>query len=120
MLALSLISRPLQIFREFSNVLRMEEFHFDAVSDEQMAREREKARQVRRTQWWKNRLAAGRCHYCRESIPPSELTMDHVVPIVRGGKSSKSNLVPCCKPCNNEKQNLLPVEWESYLCRLSS
>ncbi|HBJ48021.1 MAG TPA: HNH endonuclease, partial [Deltaproteobacteria bacterium] len=27
----------------------------------------------------------------------------------------KSNLVPCCKSCNNQKKNLLPIEWKEYL-----
>ena len=96
----------------------MEESYFVPVSDEEIRREKEKARQLRRTQWWKNRRGAGRCHYCGRRVPPQELTMDHVVPIVRGGKSVKSNLVPCCKPCNDQKKHLLPVEWEAYLERL--
>jgi len=36
--------------------------------------------------------------------------MDHIVPIVRGGKSVKSNVVPACKECNNKKKYLTPVE----------
>jgi 5-methylcytosine-specific restriction protein A len=36
--------------------------------------------------------------------------MDHIVPIARGGKSTKGNVVPCCKKCNNEKKYLTPVE----------
>ncbi|MDE0788643.1 MAG: HNH endonuclease signature motif containing protein, partial [SAR324 cluster bacterium] len=45
----------------------------------------------------------------------TKLTMDHVVPLARGGRSIKSNLVPCCKSCNNQKKNLLPIEWKEYL-----
>ncbi len=41
--------------------------------------------------------------------------MDHVVPLSRGGLTTKSNLVPCCKTCNNQKRELLPLEWEEYL-----
>ncbi len=94
----------------------MEESYFAAVSEEDIARERHKARELRRTQWWKNRLAAGQCYYCRGRFPPRELTMDHIVPVVRGGKSTRSNLAPCCKECNNQKKYyLLPVEWEDYL-----
>jgi 5-methylcytosine-specific restriction protein A len=93
----------------------MEESYFSAASEEEITRERRKAKELRRTQWWKNRLAFGKCHYCEQSFPPKELTMDHVVPIARGGKSSKSNVVPCCKECNNQKQHFLPVEWKAYL-----
>ena len=41
--------------------------------------------------------------------------MDHVVPVVRGGFSKRGNVVPCCKDCNNQKQSMLPVEWNRYL-----
>jgi 5-methylcytosine-specific restriction endonuclease McrA len=41
--------------------------------------------------------------------------MDHVVPISRGGKSTKGNIVPACKECNTKKNSLLPIEWEEYL-----
>jgi 5-methylcytosine-specific restriction endonuclease McrA len=41
--------------------------------------------------------------------------MDHIVPIARGGRSTKGNLVPACKQCNNKKKQLLPMEWKSYL-----
>lgn len=41
--------------------------------------------------------------------------MDHVVPLIRGGKSVKSNMVTACKDCNNKKKHLLPIEWEEYL-----
>jgi len=46
---------------------------------------------------------------------PKALTMDHIVPIARGGRSTKSNVVPACKTCNNAKKQLLPMEWEEYL-----
>lgn len=83
-----------------------------------MAREKDRARDLRRSQWWKRRLGRGRCHYCGRSTPPRELTMDHVVPIVRGGTSERGNVVPCCKQCNSRKRDLLPLEWEEYLQRL--
>ena len=44
--------------------------------------------------------------------------MDHVVPLVRGGRTTKANVVPCCKECNGQKRYLLPLEWEEYLQRL--
>lgn len=44
--------------------------------------------------------------------------MDHIVPIIRGGKSTKGNVVPSCKECNNQKKHMLPLEWEEYLQRM--
>lgn len=95
------------------------EFYLD-VSEEELRRERAKARELRRSQWWKNRIGQGRCHYCNDRVPPKELTLDHVVPLVRGGKSSKGNCVPACKECNSKKQSLLPLEWEDFLRRQGS
>ncbi len=73
-------------------------------------REREAARELRDSSWWKNQLAKGVCHYCGQRFSPAELTMDHIVPVSRGGRSVKSNVVPCCKACNNRKKYLLPSE----------
>lgn len=83
--------------------------------DETLRRERGKARQLRQTQWWKNKRSPGICRYCGGQFPPRELTMDHVVPLIRGGKSVKANLVPACRACNARKRNLLPTEWDEYL-----
>ena len=75
-----------------------------------IAREKLKARQLRKTQWWKNEIARGLCHYCGGKFKPVELTMDHVVPLSRGGKSNKGNIVPSCKDCNNKKTYMTPVD----------
>jgi 5-methylcytosine-specific restriction endonuclease McrA len=89
------------------------------VSDADIRREKARARELRQSAWWRRRLAAGRCGYCDRRLPPSELTMDHRVPLVRGGRSTRSNLVPACKACNNAKKYLLPTEWTAYLDRLA-
>lgn len=73
------------------------------ASPEHVARERAKARELRNSQWWKNQLAKGICHYCGGHFAPSELTMDHVIPVARGGKSDKGNVVPSCLACNRTK-----------------
>ncbi|MFA5516496.1 MAG: HNH endonuclease [Desulfuromonadales bacterium] len=88
-----------------------------AVSDDDLRREREKARALRKSRWWQNRLAQGTCHYCGEQVPPKELTLDHLVPLVRGGRSTRGNCVPACKTCNSKKQSLLPIEWDDFLRR---
>jgi 5-methylcytosine-specific restriction enzyme A len=88
------------------------------VDEEQIRKERQKARELRKQNWWKNRIAKGVCHYCGKSVPPKELTLDHVVPVARGGRTTKGNCVPACKDCNNQKKNLLPMEWDKYLQQL--
>jgi 5-methylcytosine-specific restriction enzyme A len=84
---------------------------FIAAPEEHIRRERAKARELRASQWWKQKRGAGRCHYCGKKFPASALTMDHIVPIVRGGKSTKGNVVPACKECNNKKK--YGLAWES-------
>ncbi len=88
------------------------------VSEQEIRREKERARELRKSQWWKNRLAKGLCHWCHCSFLPAELTLDHIVPIVRGGKSSRGNVVPSCKECNSKKKYLLTMEWEEYLQKM--
>lgn len=85
------------------------------VSPEDIAKEKAKARELRKKQWWKSKVNQGICYYCGGHFPPEEITMDHIVPIVRGGKSTKGNIVSACKKCNNEKKYMLPIEWEEYL-----
>jgi 5-methylcytosine-specific restriction endonuclease McrA len=46
--------------------------------------------------------------------------MDHIVPIARGGRSTRGNLVAACKSCNNKKKQLLPMEWVEYLAEFKT
>ncbi len=85
------------------------------ISEQEIKREKEKARELRRSRWWQNRLAKGVCHWCGGTFSADELTMDHIVPVTRGGKSTRGNVVPACKECNNRKKYLLPMEWEEYI-----
>ncbi|MGE4520851.1 MAG: HNH endonuclease [Desulfobacteraceae bacterium] len=89
------------------------------VEEKEIKREKAKARELRNSQWWKRKLSKGICHYCGRFFSPDELTMDHCVPLSRGGKSTKGNLVCSCKECNNNKKNLLPMEWAEYISRLT-
>lgn len=47
------------------------------------------------------------CAYClrHESEEGGKLTMDHVLPISKGGPHTKSNIVPACKSCNSRKHD---------------
>jgi len=89
------------------------------VTEEDIKKEKTKAQRLRQSQWWKRKCAQGICYFCRRQIPPKDLTMEHLVPLIRGGKSSKGNVVPACKECNNKKKYLLPIEWEEYLEQLN-
>jgi len=50
------------------------------------------------------------CQFCGRVFPSAELTLDHVLPRSRGGRSSWENLVACCYRCNNTKGDRTPEE----------
>jgi 5-methylcytosine-specific restriction endonuclease McrA len=50
----------------------------------------------------------GRCFYCGVKAP---MTMDHVLPIIRGGVHSIGNLIPACARCNSSKRHRTIMEW---------
>jgi 5-methylcytosine-specific restriction endonuclease McrA len=51
-----------------------------------------------------------RCQYCYKKFHSRELTLDHVLPIYRGGKTSWTNVVACCQRCNQVKGGRTPLE----------
>ena len=85
--------------------------YFEFNSDpEHIRRERRKAQELRKSSWWKQQIGPGRCHHCGERFAKELLTMDHTLPLARGGKTSKKNCVPSCKACNSERGALFNVE----------
>ena len=89
------------------------------IDNREISRQKERAKKLRQSAWWQRKVSKGGCYYCGRHVDPGEVTMDHVVPLTRGGKSTKGNLVPACKDCNNKKKDLLPIEWDEYLESLS-
>jgi len=80
------------------------------LDERHVAREREKARALRHSDWWRNECAPGICHYCGCQVGSAALTMDHVIPVSRGGTSTRGNVVPACDACNKSKRALTPAE----------
>jgi len=95
-------------------------FFDETAPEERIKREKEKARRLRRSQWWRARIDKGVCYYCNRKVGRENLTMDHIVPLGRGGRSTKGNVVPACKECNNKKKYMLPIEWDEYMKDLSN
>jgi len=48
-----------------------------------------------------------RCQYCAKVFRDADLTLDHVIPKSKGGKTRWDNIVTACKPCNQRKRDLL-------------
>jgi 5-methylcytosine-specific restriction endonuclease McrA len=51
-----------------------------------------------------------RCQYCGRRLPPSQLSLDHVIPLSRGGRESWTNIVCACFECNSRKGGRNPSE----------
>lgn len=47
------------------------------------------------------------CQYCSTHIDRRTMTMDHVIPVCRGGETSWTNIVASCLDCNSRKGSKL-------------
>jgi len=54
------------------------------------------------------KLLQSPCFYCQS---PKSGTIDHVMPLSKGGRHSIGNLLPACMPCNQSKRASLLIEW---------
>ena len=46
-----------------------------------------------------------KCAYCEDSLEKKHCTLDHVLPVSHGGKTTFENCVTSCGPCNASKGN---------------
>ena len=83
---------------------------FMPADTEYIKKERQKAKELKKTLWWRNKLNKKECYYCAQKFDIEDLSMDHLVPLVRGGRSTKNNVVVACKKCNSEKKYKTLVE----------
>ncbi len=83
-------------------VIKVSEYYIPA-SPEHIKKEKQKARELKASQWWRQQVGPGICYHCKNKFSKEEMTMDHLIPIGRGGRSTKQNCVPSCKPCNTKK-----------------
>ncbi len=58
-----------------------------------------------------------RCQYCGRRISYKNLTIDHVIPRSRGGRTEWTNVVSSCVPCNTKKGDRTPEEAGMRLLR---
>ena len=88
----------------------MDDWVYIERDERHIKRERAKARELRKTPYFRELFRKGICHYCHEKFPEEELTVDHIVPVARGGRSTRGNMVVCCKACNQSKRCFTPAE----------
>lgn len=88
----------------------MEYQAFEIQDPAWIKKEKAKARELRASQWWRQEIGRGVCYHCEKKFPKEELTMDHLIPLSRGGRTLKKNVVVSCKGCNSLKKNLTVAE----------
>lgn len=59
----------------------------------------------------------GKCQYCSKNLKRAEITYDHVIPKVQGGKTNWRNIVICCMPCNQKKKDKTPEQAKMKLLK---
>ena len=52
----------------------------------------------------------GRCAICGEFVPCNDFTIDHIIPLAKGGTNELDNLQCACRTCNVMKQDILPQD----------
>jgi 5-methylcytosine-specific restriction endonuclease McrA len=69
-----------------------------------------KCKQRRRKRKWEE--SKGTCFYCGIQMhfdkpnDDTRMTLDHLVPIIKGGRDNLENLVACCQKCNNKRGSM--------------
>jgi 5-methylcytosine-specific restriction endonuclease McrA len=54
---------------------------------------------------------SGRCVYCGDK---GKMTVEHIVPLSRGGRNNIQNIVPACLNCNCSKNSKTVKEWQEW------
>lgn len=58
------------------------------------------------------------CIYCSKELTHDNASIDHIIPIVKGGTNAQVNLIVCCKECNCERGHTDFYEYLSYKTEL--
>ncbi len=72
--------------------------------------------QAERTVIYNN--SKGRCAICGEFVPYDTFTVDHIIPLAKGGTNELNNLQCTCKTCNLIKQDILPEDLMKKLTKI--
>lgn len=83
--------------------------------EQHVKREKEKARRLKKTDFWHRKIQKeGRCSYCQKPLTASQVTLDHIVPLSLGGRSTRGNVAISCRSCNVTKSARTPIEWQYF------
>lgn len=61
-------------------------------------------------QWLEIKNKSPICPACGKFVGCENLTLDHIIPLSKGGQHTKDNIQALCKPCNSSKNAKLPKQ----------
>ena len=103
---------------------RWQKAHPDRWRQIQRSKEHRRRARAQRTATCTDRVAYGafdravraaariRCYWCGRTVRPEDRTLDHIIPISRGGADDVLNLCCACRDCNSSKAAKLPHEFD--------
>ncbi len=83
------------------------EFASDTIEERYLFSYQERAAALKRS--------GGVCACCGKKLTTKTMTMDHIIPISRGGTNNAENLIALCEPCNKQKGNVLYMPMGYYM-----
>lgn len=57
----------------------------------------------------------GKCAYCGQHRNHKYMSIDHIIPLSKGGTNDVGNLQCVCKKCNGLKEDMLPQEFTMFI-----
>lgn len=57
----------------------------------------------------------GKCAYCGQHRNHKYMSIDHIIPLSKGGTNDVGNLQCVCKKCNGLKEDMLPHEFTMFI-----
>lgn len=55
------------------------------------------------------------CAYCDRPIKYGKSSLDHLIPVSRGGTDDPGNIALACLHCNQAKADRSPIEWAATI-----
>lgn len=80
------------------------------VNAQEIQKKRRELALIKKKAWFLEAKKRGVCQKCGARVGPGGLTLDHIVPLSRGGTNSKGNLQFLCGSCNKKKGMLTSVD----------